>query len=173
MNDGLGLPRSESHHRRNGVKRRAALWFASASYIGLLPLAPGTYASVATTLAYAAVARAAGGVRPELHLSAVAIVALLGTIAAAEVCRSRRDEDPSVVVIDEVAGQLLALWLVPPTLWNLVLGTILFRIFDVWKPYPLRSLERLHGGVGVMADDLGAGIYSTCLLQLANRILPL
>lgn len=155
------------------MKRHIALWLASASYIGLLPLAPGTYASVATTLAFAAIARAAGGVAPELHLSAVGIIALLGTLAAAEVCRNRQIEDPSEVVIDEVAGQLLALWLIPITLWNLVLATLLFRVFDVWKPYPLRSLERLHGGVGVMADDLGAGVYATCLLQLANWVHPL
>jgi phosphatidylglycerophosphatase A len=155
------------------VRRHLALWLASGCYLGLIPGAPGTYASVATTLVFAAVARGSARILPELHLSAVCLLALSGTLAAADVARRRAVEDPQEVVVDEIAGQLLALWLVPATLANLALATVLFRIFDIWKPFPLRSLERLPRGVGVMADDLGAGIYANCVLQLANRVFGL
>ncbi|PYV12225.1 MAG: hypothetical protein DMG07_17560 [Acidobacteria bacterium] len=83
---------------------------------------------------------------------------------------NRADKDPSVVVADEVAGQLLAFLFVPIGLVNLVLGTLLFRLFDIWKPFPIRRLERLPGGVGIMADDLLAGIYANLVLQLVTRL---
>jgi phosphatidylglycerophosphatase A len=69
-------------------------------------------------------------------------------------------------VIDEVAGQLLTFLFLPVNLLNLVLGTALFRIFDIWKPFPIRKLEPLGNGVGIMADDLMAGIYANLILQI-------
>jgi phosphatidylglycerophosphatase A len=123
---------------------------------------------VATTLALAALAPRGAPARPELLASIVGVVTVAGVLAAAEVARAAGIEDPQTVVIDEVAGQLLAFVLVPLTVANLVLGTILFRIFDMWKPYPLRRLELLPRGVGIMADDLGAGLYANALLQLAT-----
>ena len=75
------------------------------------------------------------------------------------------------MVIDEVAGQLIALLLLPVNFANLAAGTFLFRLFDIWKPYPVRRLESLKNGVGIMADDLLAGVFANIILQLANRFL--
>jgi len=150
---------------------RAALFLATGCYLGLIPGAPGTYASLATSLVYFGIFAAAGSIRPELHLATLALVTLLGTVAAAEVARERGLEDPQVVVIDEVAGQLVALLFLPVTGLNLLAATLLFRIFDVWKPYPIARLERLPQGVGIMADDLLAGVYANLLLRLVNRLL--
>ena len=75
------------------------------------------------------------------------------------------------MVIDEVVGQLLTLLFLPVNPLNLILGTVLFRVFDIWKPYPIRKLEHLRGGVGIMADDLMAGVYGNLVLQIINRLL--
>jgi phosphatidylglycerophosphatase A len=75
------------------------------------------------------------------------------------------------VVIDEVAGQLATFLFLPFNTINLVLGTLVFRILDIWKPFPIRRLERLGNGVGIMADDLLAGVYANLLLQLMNLLL--
>ncbi len=153
------------------MKNRLSLVLASVFYIGFIPGAPGTYASIATTLALFAIWRLSGQLVPVLHLSAVCVIALIGILASDETCRSSGIKDPSFVVIDEVAGQLLAFLFLPLGIFNLILGTALFRLFDIWKPFPIRRLERLNGGAGIMADDLLAGIYSNILLQLANILL--
>ena len=153
-----------------GIGARLSLFVASGCYIGLIPGAPGTYASVATTLVLYLVYRHSHRIVPALHVSAVCLITAAGVLAAAEVARNRADKDPSVVVADEVAGQLLAFLLVPLGPLNLVLGTLLFRLFDIWKPFPIRRLERLPGGVGIMADDLLAGIYANLVLQLVTRL---
>ena len=153
------------------MKTRISLFLASAGYIGLIPGAPGTYASVATTLAFFLVYRIHQRILPELHLSALSIIILIGVLVANQVSKASGDEDPSVVVIDEVAGQLLTFLFVPVQIWNLVIGTALFRIFDIWKPFPVRNLEPLKNGVGIMADDIAAGIYANIALQVIYRLL--
>jgi len=153
------------------MKDRLSVLLGTSFYIGFIPGAPGTYASIATTMAYFGVYRYGGRILPELHLSVLGLVTVLGVLAAAQVSRYRGEEDPSVVVIDEVAGQLLTFLFLPVHFWNLFLGTLFFRIFDVWKPFPVRQLERLKGGIGIMADDLMAGIYANLLLHATNRLL--
>lgn len=153
------------------MKERLSVLLGTAFYIGYIPGAPGTYASIATTLAYHGVYRYGGRILPELHLSVLGAVTVLGVLVATQVSRYRGEEDPSVVVIDEVAGQLLTFLFLPVHFWNLLLGTLFFRVFDVWKPFPVRQLERLEGGVGIMADDLMAGIYANLLLHVTDRLL--
>ena len=75
------------------------------------------------------------------------------------------------MVIDEVAGQLLTFLFLPVNPFNLISGFVLFRIFDIWKPYPIRKLESLKHGVGIMADDLLAGVYGNLILQLINHFI--
>ena len=147
------------------MKYRLSYLLASAFYLGCIPGAPGTYASVVTTCAYYGVFRISSRILPELHLSAVGLISILGVLVSAVVSRHSGQEDPSSVVIDEVAGQLLTFWLIPMGLTNLALGTCLFRVFDIWKPYPIRRMERLPDGVGIMADDLMAGLYANLCLQ--------
>jgi phosphatidylglycerophosphatase A len=153
------------------MRDRLSLFFASACYIGRIPGAPGTYASLATTLVYFLVYRIHLRIQPELHLSAVCLITAAGVFTAARASRNLGKEDPSLVVIDEVAGQLTAFLLLPVNLFNLVAGTVLFRLFDIWKPFPIRRLEPLKNGVGIMADDLLAGIYANLVLQFANKFI--
>ena len=80
--------------------------------------------------------------------------------------------DPSFVVIDEVAGQLITLFLLPFSWKILIAGFILFRVFDVIKPFPARRAEKLHGGWGIMMDDVLAGLYGNILLQLTHYFWP-
>ncbi len=150
------------------MKNRLAFFIATGGYAGLIPGAPGTYASLLTTLAFFLTYRMASRILPELHLSAVCLITVLGTLAAAEVSRNCGQEDPRVVVIDEVAGQLAAFLFLPVNAFNLLAGFALFRIFDIWKPYPIRRLERLPNGVGIVADDLLAGAFANVVLQVTQ-----
>jgi len=151
------------------MKDRVCLFVASVGHIGMLPVMPGTFASLVTTLAYYLVYRIYFRILPELHLSVICLVTTIGIFTAAHASRVLGNEDPHEVVIDEVAGQLMALLLLPISFINLIAATCLFRLFDIWKPYPIRKLETLPNGVGIMADDLLAGVYANIILQLANH----
>jgi phosphatidylglycerophosphatase A len=153
------------------MKKRLTLMIASTLGIGFIPGAPGTYASAATSLCFFLIYRLGHGILPALHMSAVCLISLLGVLASEEVSRSSGLEDPSFIVIDEVAGQLLTFLFLPVHAFNLVLGTIAFRFFDIWKPFPIRRLESLEGGVGIMADDLLAGVYANLVLQIINHLI--
>jgi phosphatidylglycerophosphatase A len=148
---------------------RIARLFATGFYIGLIRGGPGTYASVATTIAFFVVYRLSGRIEPALHVSILCLTSILGVLAAAAVARQEGDEDPGIVVIDEIAGQLLTFLFVPVNPYTLIGGTALFRLFDIFKPYPIRKLERLPNGVGVMADDLLAGVYANLVLHATVR----
>jgi phosphatidylglycerophosphatase A len=121
-------------------------------------------------LVYYLVFYLSGRIQPGLLLSAICLISFLGVLASTNVSRHAGLEDPQYVVIDEVAGQLLTFLLVPVKPLNLILGTIFFRVFDMWKPFGIRRLESLKGGMGIMADDLLAGVYANLALQLVNRI---
>jgi phosphatidylglycerophosphatase A len=135
---------------------------------GTLKPGPGTWGSVGAVLTWALIARA---LPPYLHIAGAlaycAIATAIGIPAATLTARACRREDPSHVVIDEVAGQMLTLVAAPLT-WKVQLaGFVLFRAFDILKPPPIRLLERLRPeGVGIMVDDLGAGLYGWIVLQL-------
>ncbi len=153
------------------MKNRVSLLIASFFHIGFIPGAPGPYASITTTLIFFAVFFFSHRILPGLHVSAVCLVTLIGILTSSEVSRSSGIEDPSFVVIDEVAGQLLTFLFLPVNPLNLIAGTVAFRVFDMWKPFPIRRLESLGAGVGIMADDLLAGVYGNLILQLVNRLL--
>ena len=100
----------------------------------------------------------------------VFIVTMVGIWAATRTEKIQQRKDPSIVVIDEVAGQMIALlsgpfWL--HTWWSILSAFLLFRLFDIWKPYPIRRLEGLESGLGIMADDVLAGVYAL----IANSVL--
>jgi phosphatidylglycerophosphatase A len=97
---------------------------------------------------------------------AAAVVTLIGIPAATRVARGFGAKDPQFVVIDEVAGQLVALIAVPLVWKTFLAGFILFRVFDIWKPFPIRRLERLPEGTGIVVDDLGAGLYALAIMHL-------
>jgi len=153
------------------MKNRLAMLFASAFYIGFIPGAPGTYASITTTLVFFLACHFSQQVVPALHLSIVCLISVIGVLASSTASASTGTDDPSFIVIDEVAGQLLTFLFLPLNAYNLILGTVAFRLFDIWKPYPIRKLESLSGGAGIMADDLLAGVYANLLLQIINLLL--
>jgi phosphatidylglycerophosphatase A len=153
------------------MKNRISLAYASAFHIGFIPGAPGTYASIATTLCFFLIFHFSGRIISVLHLSAICLISLAGVLASDDVSRRTGNQDPQFVVIDEVAGQLLTFLFLPVNPFNLIMGTVLFRVFDMWKPFPIRKLEHLRGGVGIMADDLLAGIYGNLVLRIITHLL--
>lgn len=106
-----------------------------------------------------------------ITLVGVVLATAIGIPAATRVAREAGRPDPGFVVIDEVAGQWLALVLMPPLWPNALLAFILFRFFDILKPWPIRRLEALPEGTGIMVDDLGAGLIALGLGQLALHLL--
>ncbi len=135
--------------------------------VGHMYPGPGTWASAATVALWWVAAHfiAPGWLVPVAILASLAIT-LAGIPPSTVVARESGRKDPGFVVIDEVAGQMIALIGTPLT-WNYLLASfILFRSFDIMKPFPLRRLEKLPEGTGIMMDDVGAGLYALALLQL-------
>jgi phosphatidylglycerophosphatase A len=134
---------------------------------GRLKPGPGTWGSLATTLLWWAIA---SHIPENTRLFAIALLiglsVAVGIPAATLEARGCGKKDPSHVVIDEVAGQLVTL-IAAPIRWKALLaGFILFRAFDIVKPPPIRQLERLPEGWGIVVDDLGAGVYGLIMMQL-------
>ncbi len=134
---------------------------------GFLKPGPGTWASFATTLIWFAVGRALpAGARVPVNLVLIAAVTAIGIPAATRIARALGKKDPGIVVIDETAGQLLT-FVGTPLHWpSMLVGLILFRAFDITKPFPIRRLEKLPEGTGIVVDDLGAGLYALVVMQL-------
>jgi len=139
--------------------------------VGYLPLAPGTWGSLLTVgifLGFTQVAK--GNALVVLVLGSIFVVTVAGIWAATRTEELSNRKDPRKVVVDEVAGQLISLF--PLTLfahWSIVaviISFILFRFFDIVKPYPARRLEGLKGGLGVMCDDLIAGVYAAAITSI-------
>jgi phosphatidylglycerophosphatase A len=135
--------------------------------IGNLKPGPGTWGSLAAAVIWFALSRLVSPeFQPEVLASLIVIVIALGIPAATAVARSSGRKDPQNVVIDEVAGQWIALLFVPVAWKTLLAGFILFRGFDILKPPPVRQLERLPEGIGIVVDDVAAGLYALLVMQL-------
>jgi phosphatidylglycerophosphatase A len=148
-------------------KSRLSWLIATFFGVGFLRPGPGTYASLATVLIWWGFSR----YLPALWILPVAITAalaitIIGIPPSTVVARESGVKDPGFVVIDEVAGQMIALIGVPLNWKYLLASFILFRAFDIVKPFPLRRLEKLPEGTGIMMDDVGAGLYALVLLQI-------
>ena len=139
---------------------------ASVFYIGFIPGAPGTYGSLAAAAMLYFIGRYGDWVHPAILLASVGIITLIGVPASAVASKNAGDDDPSFVVIDEVAGQALTFFCVPFSFTNIILGFAAFRAFDILKPWPIRKLEPLPYGIGIMADDLLAGVYACAVLHI-------
>ncbi len=146
------------------MKRRIAYLLATWFGCGYVPFAPGTAGTLGALPLYFAV-RSAG---PLAVLALAIVLTVVGVWAAGEVCTSTATSDPQIVVIDEVVGVLVTLAASSPSWTSVVLGVVLFRMFDQWKPWPARSLESLHGGMGVVMDDVAAGVWGAACLGLAR-----
>ena len=135
--------------------------------IGRLRPGPGTWGSAATVVWWAALSHAlAPFLRTPVAIVLAALVTLIGIPAATQVARGSGMKDPQVVVIDEVAGQLVALIAVPLAWRSFLAGFILFRAFDIVKPPPVRQLEAIPEGAGIVLDDVAAGLYALGTMHL-------
>jgi phosphatidylglycerophosphatase A len=161
--------------------------------VGYLPLAPGTFGSALGVALYLLLRDATmrivsahnsnraltyaqtESLRLALMLAVIFCVTMAGIWAAKRVESLLARKDPGLVVIDEVAGQLITFLFIPLQVsskwWMLAAGFLLFRLFDIWKPYPVRRLEALESGLGIMADDVLAGFYAATTLTLLIALL--
>ena len=138
--------------------------------IGRLHPGPGTWGSAATVLLWAALAyELPSALRTPVACALALLVTLIGIPAATRVARASASKDPQFVVIDEGAGQLIALIAVPLAWKTFLAGFILFRAFDIIKPPPVRQLEKLPEGTGIVLDDVAAGIFALVLMHLLLR----
>jgi len=152
------------------LKQRVAVSCATVFGVGLLRPAPGTWASIAAgVLAWAAIPLVPASLLTGFLLVGVLVATVIGLFSAPAAMRHFASGDPGPVVIDEVAGTWLAIALIPAHTLVLApflavfLGTALFRVFDIAKPWPVGWFERCPGALGIMADDLAAGIVAGIL----------
>lgn len=144
-----------------------ALAIATSFGVGYSPLAPGTFGSAAGLLVWAILPASAVA-----QVGAAVAVLAVGTWAAELTERRVGATDPGIVVVDEVLGMIVTLSLLPVGWGGAIVGFVLFRAFDVIKPYPANRFERLHGGLGIMLDDAMAGVYSNLALRLVLAVAP-
>lgn len=144
---------------------RIYYFLATGLYSGYSPLAPGTAGSLVLLLIFLLL--------PPLSIPVLLICAfflfLIGVWVATKVSREK-GEDPSIVVIDEMLGMLVALIGCPRTLLSVLIAFVLFRFFDIVKPFPVRNAEYLPSGWGIMTDDLVAGLYTFFIIQILIEV---
>jgi len=135
-------------------------------FIGYLPLVPGTFGSIAAIGLFYLLKPAGLAV----YFLAILLIIFLGLLTAGRAEKLLNKKDPSCIVIDEVVGMLIALSFMPPDLKIVILAFIIFRILDMLKPFPAIRLQNLHGAIGIIGDDLVAGIYTNIVLQVILKL---
>lgn len=126
---------------------------------------PGTLGSLAGLLIYFVVKD-----KLPVYIFSIIFTFALGILFSSEAERIYKRKDAEMIVIDEACGMMLSLFLVPYSLWIIILGFILFRVFDILKPPPAKAIEKFSGSFGVMFDDIIAAIYTNAILQIVSRI---
>ncbi|MGB7291815.1 MAG: phosphatidylglycerophosphatase A [Thermodesulfobacteriota bacterium] len=148
------------------MKERLSILISSFFYLGFSPVAPGTVGTLGAVLLFYVIS----GFSNLFYLFFI-IALIIFSVWVSEIARIRLgDSDPSSIVIDEVCGFLVTMILIPPSMINITMGFLLFRFFDILKPPPIRRSETLSGGMGIVADDVLAGIYANILLQIFVRV---
>jgi len=150
------------------MKNKLIIFLATAAYVGLLPKAPGTFGTLwGILLAYLE-----GGRGFAFHGAFIIAITAVSIYISGQAELIIGKKDPGEVVCDEVAGVLVAFFLLPFTAFNAILVFILFRIFDILKPYPVSFLDRtIKGGTGIVLDDIAAGIYANIAVHVILLIL--
>jgi phosphatidylglycerophosphatase A len=148
------------------VKERLSILISSFFYLGYSPVAPGTVGTLGAVILFYVIS----GFSNLFYLFFI-IALIIFSVWVSEIARIRLgDSDPNSIVIDEVCGFLVTMILIPPNMINIAMGFLLFRFFDILKPPPIRMSEKLSGGLGIVADDVLAGIYANILLQIFVRV---
>ena len=146
--------------RKQTLSDRLVVAIATGAYVGYLPPAPGTLGSLLGLLLLWPLKPGTVQVLVTLFLIGV------GIVVADQAARVIGGQDPPAIVIDEIAGIAVATLLLPPQVQERVVAFVIFRLFDVIKPFPARQAERLPGGFGIVGDDLIAGLYTNLLVRL-------
>jgi phosphatidylglycerophosphatase A len=147
----------------NRLALTIATWFGC----GYFPCGPGTIGSLAAVMIAVILGRYGIG-RDALAIS-IAILLLPAIWAASRTALMVGRKDPGLVVVDEVLGQWVTLLGAPARSWKVFVAAFaLFRLFDIWKPWPVRNLERIPAGTGIVADDLAAGVYGALILYVGG-----
>ncbi len=150
-----------------GWRDQTAVCLATGFFIGRAPFAPGTFGSLLGLPLCAALARMDVG--PALLTAAAVLWVAVWAAGRAEALLGRRDAP--AIVVDEIAGMMVALAGLPFTLFNAAAGFFVFRIMDIFKPFPARRIDsRMHGGAGIVLDDVVAGVYANLVLRLAAML---
>lgn len=147
------------------MRLKISEWIATCFKVGYLPLAPGTWGSIFAILLWWVFIKDLN-----LYVFGVIIVFffIIGIVTSNIMIDELDDNDPSHIIIDELVGQWLALLFLPKGLINIAIAFILFRFFDIIKPWPISLIEKLPKGLGVMSDDLVAGFVTLVLIQVVN-----
>jgi phosphatidylglycerophosphatase A len=144
------------------IKKAVILFIAEGAYSGRVSGAPGTVGTVVGVFLYLLIKDL-----PTLwYLIVFVLVAGIGTWVAGEAEKQLGRKDAPSIVIDEIAGYFVSMFMIPFGWGMVIAGFVLFRIFDILKPWPIKKLQDVHGGAGVMLDDIGAGIYTNVILQV-------
>jgi len=167
----LPVPQTTATPNRGGTfPSRAPLWadlVATACHVGHIKSGPGTWGAAIGVILWLLAEKAVDGSGRDLAVFGIAVLlSMAGMKAATLVERATGVEDPPFVIVDEIVGQLFALIGAPATWKAAVAGFLLFRLFDITKPFPLRRLESFPEGIGIVMDDIGAGLYSLAVLHL-------
>lgn len=136
--------------------------YCSFFFMGYSPLAPGTVGTMGAVLVFYIFAY----MSPLYYLTVIIVFTLISIFLTNKTLRFYNSDDPGEIVIDEVCGYLFAMFLIPFSWSYVFIGFILFRLFDITKPYPIRNIERLPAGYGIILDDILAGIYANIILHL-------
>ncbi len=154
------------------MKKNLSKFIATFAGVGLFPIAPGTIGSIAGLGVLWAISFASSDFyQILLQLLFLIIFIPIGVIASSAYEKHFGKIDPKEVVVDEVVGIMITLFALPFTWINIIAGFILFRFFDIVKPFPIGKLQNIKGGWGIMADDIAAGIVSAAILRILINIL--
>ena len=135
--------------------------------VGKLPLMPGTFGSILGTLVFLIIPT------DSFLIRSIILVAILiaGAFSSFKIEIATGKPDNQIIVIDEIAGVWLTLTIIPAGIWFSLAGLLLFRLIDIWKPFPIKKLEKIKYGYGVMLDDLLAGLYAAVPIIIFNNVI--
>lgn len=145
----------------SSFRRAVALFVAQGAWSGRSPFAPGTVGTAAAVLLYLVFSGLSAG----WYLAVCVVLTVIAIWSAHEAEKLLGKKDDGSIVIDEIAGYFVSMILIPPQWMFIIAAFFLFRLFDIIKPFPLHRLQDLHGGPGIVLDDIGAGIYTNLVLH--------
>lgn len=148
-----------------GIRKFTIKTLSTFFYVGYLPFIPGTFASIIGLFLFYLI-------RHNIHIFTLFNVTLLilGFLVTGKAERIFDKKDARCIVIDEIAGIFLSVMFIPPDIKLIIIAFMLFRILDALKPYPAGQLQKLRGSVGIMSDDIVAGLYTNVILQVVLRL---